>query len=167
MVARFIRLNRSIDQSIGTKIVRRTVQPCNERSDPQILEEKSRISLPALSTRSGFHTFQIVCQKLNILSDQPIGSITENDLAHVLCIFSWRCCDLVKAAVLVTASPGKVDDVAKKVGELGVKDVLTVTGRVDVVVFLEGPWSEVTSKIKDMFEVEEVMTTETLWEVES
>ena len=73
---------------------------------------------------------------------------------------------MVKAAVLVTASPGKVDDVAKKVGELGVKDVLTVTGRVDVVVFLEGSINEVASRIKSMFEIEEVMTTETLLEVE-
>jgi len=73
----------------------------------------------------------------------------------------------VKAAVLVTASPGKVDDVAKKVGELGVKDVLTVAGRVDVVVFLEGSASEVTNKVRNMFEVEGVGTTETLWEVES
>jgi len=72
----------------------------------------------------------------------------------------------VKAAVLVTASPGKVDDVAKKVGELGVKDVLTVAGRVDIVVFLEGSASEVTNKVRDMSEVEGVETTETLWEVE-
>ncbi|MDH5441295.1 MAG: hypothetical protein OEY31_11905 [Candidatus Bathyarchaeota archaeon] len=74
---------------------------------------------------------------------------------------------MVKAAVLVTASPGKVDDVAEEVGELGVKDVLVVAGRVDVVVFLEGPWSEVTSKIKGMFGLDGVETTETLWEVES
>jgi len=72
----------------------------------------------------------------------------------------------VKAAVLVTASPGKVDDVAKKVGELGVKDVLTVAGRVDIVVFLERSASEVTNKVRNMFEVEGVETTETLWEVE-
>ena len=74
---------------------------------------------------------------------------------------------MVKAAVLVTASPGKVDDVAKKVGELAVKDVLTVTGRVDVVALLEASRNEVTSKIKGMFEIEGVETTETLWEVES
>jgi uncharacterized protein with GYD domain len=74
---------------------------------------------------------------------------------------------LVKAAVLVTASPGKVDDVARKLGGLGVKDVLVVAGRVDAVVFLEGSTTEVTGKIKAMFEVEGVETTETLWEVES
>ena len=74
---------------------------------------------------------------------------------------------MVKAAVLVTASPGKVNDVAREVRELMVKDVLTVAGRVDVVVFLEGSSSEITSKIKKMFQVEGVKTTETLWEVES
>lgn len=74
---------------------------------------------------------------------------------------------MVKAAALVTASPGKVNDVARILRELTVKDVLTVAGRVDVVVLLEGSSSEITSKIKKMFEVEGVETTETLWEVES
>ncbi len=73
---------------------------------------------------------------------------------------------MVKAAVLVTASPGKVDDVAKKAGGLGVKDVLIVAGRVDVVVFLEGSRGEVANKVRDIFGVEGVETTETLWEVE-
>lgn len=73
----------------------------------------------------------------------------------------------MKAAALVTASPGKVNDVARILRELTVKDVLTVAGRVDVVVLLEGSSSEITSKIKKMFEVEGVETTETLWEVES
>jgi len=72
----------------------------------------------------------------------------------------------VKATVLVTASLGKVDAVARKVGELGVKEVLSVAGRVDVVVFLEGSREETLSKIKGLFEIEEVETTETLWEVE-
>lgn len=74
---------------------------------------------------------------------------------------------MVKAAVLVTASSGRMNDVAREVRELMVKDVLTVAGRVDVVVFLEGSSREITSKIKKMFEVEGVETTETLWEVES
>ena len=54
-----------------------------------------------------------------------------------------------------------------RVGELRVKDVLTVAGRVDLVVFLEGSTSEIIGEIKKMFEVEGVETTETLWEVES
>jgi uncharacterized protein with GYD domain len=73
---------------------------------------------------------------------------------------------LAKAAVLVTASLGKVDEVAKKAGGLRVKDVLIVAGRVDVVVFLEGSRGDVTNKVRDIFEVEGVETTETLWEVE-
>jgi uncharacterized protein with GYD domain len=71
----------------------------------------------------------------------------------------------VKAAVLITTTPGKVDDVAKTVGELGVEDVLAVTGRIDVVVFMEGSRGEVAGKIKELFGVEGVETTETLWEV--
>ena len=72
----------------------------------------------------------------------------------------------MNAAVSVTVAPGKVDDVARKVGELDVKDVLNVAGRVDVVVFLEGSKEEALGKIKGLFEIEEVETTETLWEVE-
>lgn len=68
---------------------------------------------------------------------------------------------------MITVAPGKVDDVAKAIRELGVKDVLTVTGRIDVVVFLEGARHEITGRIKDLFGVEGVETTETLWEVES
>jgi uncharacterized protein with GYD domain len=74
---------------------------------------------------------------------------------------------LVKASVLITTAPGKVDDVAKAIRGLGVKDVLVVTGRVDVVVFLEGARDEIAGRIKDLFGVEGVETTETLWEVES
>jgi len=74
---------------------------------------------------------------------------------------------LVKAAVLLTASPGKVDNVAEEVRELGVKDVLVVAGRIDVVALLEGSTTQVTGKIKRMFGIEGVQTTETLWEVES
>lgn len=73
---------------------------------------------------------------------------------------------MVKASVLMTTAPGKVDDVAKAIRELGVKDVLTVSGRVDVVVFLEGTRDKLTGRIKDLFGVEGVETTETLWEVE-
>jgi len=73
----------------------------------------------------------------------------------------------VKASVLITTAPGKVDDVAKAIRELGVKDVLTVTGRVDVVVFLEGARDSITRRIKDLFDVEAVETTESLWEVET
>lgn len=73
---------------------------------------------------------------------------------------------MVRVAVLITTALGKVDDVAKAIRGLGVKDVLTVTGRVDVVVFLEGAREEVVGKVKDMFNVDGVETTETLWEVE-
>ena len=72
----------------------------------------------------------------------------------------------MKAAVLVTTAPGKKDEVAKAVRELGVKEVLSVTGRVDVVVFLGGSREEILGKVKKIFEIRDVETTETLWEVE-
>lgn len=73
---------------------------------------------------------------------------------------------MVKAAVIVTAAPGKVDDVAKAIRKMGVEDVLNVAGRVDVVVFLEGSREEVAGKVKKLFGIEGLETTETLWEVE-
>lgn len=73
---------------------------------------------------------------------------------------------MVKAVVLVTTSPGMVDRVAEAVRGIGVKDVLTVAGRVDVVVFLDGGRDDVSSRIRRIFRVEGVETTETLWEVE-
>lgn len=73
---------------------------------------------------------------------------------------------MVRAVVLVTTSPGMVDKVAEAIRGIGVKDVLTVAGRVDVVVFIEGVRDDVSSKIRRIFKTEGVETTETLWEVE-
>lgn len=73
---------------------------------------------------------------------------------------------MVRAAVLITTSPKKMDDVAKGVDRIGVKDVLVVTGRADVVALLEGTREEIAAKIRRIFGIKGVETTETLWEVE-
>lgn len=71
----------------------------------------------------------------------------------------------MKAAILVTTAPGKVDEVALKAVELAPKGVLAVTGRVDIVVFLEGSREEILGNVKGLFEIGGVETTETLWEI--
>jgi len=74
---------------------------------------------------------------------------------------------LIKAADNMISEAKSVDEVVKAVNELGVRDVLSVTGRIDVVVFLEGSMEEILDKIKRLFEIEEIETTETLLEVKS
>jgi hypothetical protein len=71
----------------------------------------------------------------------------------------------MKAAVLVTTALGKLYDVNNAISKLGVKDSLSVTGCADIVIFLEGSMKEIFNQIKNLFEIEGVETTETLWEV--
>jgi hypothetical protein len=71
-----------------------------------------------------------------------------------------------KAASILTVEPGKVDDVASKVRSVaGVKDVLTVTGRVDVVAFYEGSYENIVEIAGKVGTVLGVVTAETLFEV--
>jgi len=59
-----------------------------------------------------------------------------------------------------------VDDVASKVRSVaGVKDVLTVTGRVDVVAFYEGSYEKIVEIAGKVGTVTGVVTAETLFEV--
>jgi hypothetical protein len=71
-----------------------------------------------------------------------------------------------KAASILTVEPGSVDDVASKVRSVaGVKDVLTVTGRVDVVAFYEGSYEKIVEIAGKVGTVLGVVTAETLFEV--
>lgn len=73
---------------------------------------------------------------------------------------------MVKAAILITVAPGKVDDVAGKVKVLeGVSDVLTVTGRADVIALSAGTFEEISKVISRIGRIEGVKTTETLVEL--
>jgi len=59
-----------------------------------------------------------------------------------------------------------VDDVASKVRSVaGVKDVLSVTGRVDVVAFFEGSYEKIVEIAGKVGTVPGVVTAETLFEV--
>jgi len=71
-----------------------------------------------------------------------------------------------KAASLLTVEPGRVDDVASRVRSVaGVKDVLAVTGRVDVVAFYEGSYEKIVETAGKVGSVPGVVTAETLFEV--
>jgi hypothetical protein len=71
-----------------------------------------------------------------------------------------------KAASILTVEPGRVDDVASKVRSVaGVKDVLTVTGRVDVIAFYEGSYEKIVEIAGKVGTVPGVATAETLFEV--
>jgi hypothetical protein len=73
---------------------------------------------------------------------------------------------MVKAAILITTAPGRVDDVASKVRALKhITDVLTVAGRADVVALCEGTFEDISLVVWRVGEIDGVETTETLVEL--
>jgi len=74
----------------------------------------------------------------------------------------------MRSLCLVTVKPGKVDVVAKilKKKRKIVKEVMIVTGRSDICVFLFGSMDEINNMVIDFKKIKEIVTTETLIEVE-
>ena len=74
----------------------------------------------------------------------------------------------MRALCLVTVKPGKVDVVVKilKKKRKIVKEVMIVTGRSDICAFLLGSLDEINSMVFDFKKIKEIVTTETLIEVE-
>jgi len=74
----------------------------------------------------------------------------------------------MRALCLVTVKPGKVDVVEKilKKKRKIVKETMIVTGRSDICVFLLGSMDEINSMVIDFKKIKEIVTTETLIEVE-
>ncbi len=74
----------------------------------------------------------------------------------------------MRALCLVTVKPGKVDVVVKilKKKRKIVKEVMIVTGRSDICVFLFGSMDEINNMVIDFKKIKEIVTTETLIEVE-
>jgi len=69
---------------------------------------------------------------------------------------------------LITVKPGKVDSVVeilKKKRKI-VKDVMIVTGRADITAILYGNIDEINNTVIDFKKIKEIVTTETLIEVE-
>lgn len=74
----------------------------------------------------------------------------------------------MRALCLVTVKPGKVDTVVailKKKRKI-VKKVMVVTGRADISAFLQGNIDEINQIVIDFKRIKEIVTTETLIEVE-
>ena len=74
----------------------------------------------------------------------------------------------MRALCLITVKPGKVDTVVQilKKKRKAVKDVMVVTGRADISVILQGTIDEINNMVVDFKKIKEIVTTETLIEVE-
>jgi len=74
----------------------------------------------------------------------------------------------MRALCLIAVKPGKVDvvvHVLKKKRKI-IKDVMVVTGRADISAIMRGTIDEINQMVIDFKKIKEIVTTETLIEVE-
>jgi len=74
----------------------------------------------------------------------------------------------MRALCLITVKPGKVDsvvDILKKKRKI-VKQIMVVAGRADISVLLQGNIDEINNMVIDFKKIKDIVTTETLIEVE-
>ncbi len=74
----------------------------------------------------------------------------------------------MRALCLIMVKPGKVDlvvEILKKKRKV-VKQIMVVTGRADISVLLQGNIDEINSMVIDFKKIKDIVTTETLIEVE-
>jgi hypothetical protein len=74
----------------------------------------------------------------------------------------------MKALCLITVKPRKVDivvDIVKKKRKI-VKNTMIVSGRADIATVLSGSIDEINNTVIDFKKIKEIVTTETLIEVE-
>ena len=76
--------------------------------------------------------------------------------------------EFVYALCLITVKPGKVDSVVEilKKKRKVVKQVMIVTGRADISVILQGSIDQINQMVIDFKKIKDIVTTETLIEVE-
>ncbi|MFZ1076486.1 MAG: hypothetical protein WAN47_03530 [Nitrosotalea sp.] len=74
----------------------------------------------------------------------------------------------MRALCLITVKPGKVDNVIKILQKIRkiVKEIMIVTGRADIIVVLQGTMDEINNMVIDFKKIKEIVSTETLIEVE-
>lgn len=74
----------------------------------------------------------------------------------------------MRSLCLITVKPGKVDAViiALKKARKIVKEIMVVTGRADIAVVLQGTIEEINNLVIDFKKIKEIVSTETLIEVE-
>jgi hypothetical protein len=74
----------------------------------------------------------------------------------------------MRALCLITVKPGKVDsvvDILKKKRKI-IKQIMVVAGRADISVLLQGNFDEINNMVVDFKKIKDIVTTETLIEVE-
>ncbi len=74
----------------------------------------------------------------------------------------------MRSLCLITVKPGKVDPVItslKKVRKI-LREIMVVTGRADIAVVLQGTMDEINNVVIDFKKIKEIVSTETLIEVE-
>lgn len=74
----------------------------------------------------------------------------------------------MRSLCLITVKPGKVDPVIaslKKTRKI-IKEIMVVTGRADIAVVLQGTIDEINNTVIDFKKIKEIVSTETLIEVE-
>ena len=74
----------------------------------------------------------------------------------------------MRALCLITVKPGKVDAVVQilKKKRKVIKDIMIVTGRADISTILNGNIDEINQMVIDLKKIKDIVTTETLIEVE-
>ena len=74
----------------------------------------------------------------------------------------------MRALCLITVKPGTVDRVVKilKKKRKLIREIMVVTGRADISVILQGSIDEINNIVIDFKKIKEIVTTETLIEVE-
>ena len=74
----------------------------------------------------------------------------------------------MRALCLITIKPGTVDKVVKvlKKKRKLIREIMVVTGRADISVVLQGSIDEINNIVIDFKKIKEIVTTETLIEVE-
>jgi len=74
----------------------------------------------------------------------------------------------MRALCMITVNPGSVDNVAKilKKKRKTLKDIMTVTGRADICILLQGSIDDINNSVFDLKKIKDILTTETMMEVE-
>ncbi len=75
---------------------------------------------------------------------------------------------IMRALCLITIKPGTVDKVIKilKKKRKFIREIMVVAGRADISVVLQGPIDEINNAVINFKKIKEIVTTETLIEVE-
>ena len=74
----------------------------------------------------------------------------------------------MRAVCLITIKPGKTDKVMEALRKKRklLKEIMPVTGRADICVLLSGTIDEINNMVIDFKKIKEIVSTETLIEVE-